>query len=111
MATKVDLTYIATGFGIVVLDVRKQEISDTYIIGSSGSQIKINDITFANGYIYAVTDNGIYYALESEPFLSDFTNWNILNCPLSSSNTFQIIEYFSAKTKIILDFFELEITQ
>jgi hypothetical protein len=102
MASKDDLTYIATGFGIVVLDVRKQEISDTYIIGSSGSQIKINDITFANGYIYAASDNGIFYALESEPFLSDFTNWNILNCPLSSSNTFQVIEYFSEKNSLLI---------
>lgn len=69
--------YLACGFGIVVLDISKQEVKDTYIIGSGGSQIKINDITTTSSTIYAATDLGVYSANLNSPFLSNPSVWSI----------------------------------
>ena len=44
MYSKGDYTYLATGFGIVVVDVDREEIKDTYYIGANGDQIKVNDL-------------------------------------------------------------------
>lgn len=72
-----NFTYLACGFGIVVIDIKRQEVKDTYIIGSGGAQIKINDITISSNTIYAATDNGVYKASLSSVFLSDPSNWSL----------------------------------
>ena len=74
---KDELAYLACGFGIVVLDISKQEVKDTYIIGTGGSQIKVNDITTNSTTVYAATDNGVYSANLNNPFLSNPSVWNI----------------------------------
>jgi hypothetical protein len=56
---KDDLAYLSCGFGIVVFDVAKKEIKDTYIFGPGGSQIKVNAVFVENGIIYAGTENGM----------------------------------------------------
>ena len=89
--------YLACGFGIVVLDVKKEEIKDTYIIGTGGSQLKINDITIDDTYIYAATDNGIYTANKTSSFLSDFTVWSKDNSIPNSNGEFSIIHLFNNK--------------
>ncbi len=89
--------YLACGFGIVVLDVRNEEIKDTYIIGSGGSQIKINDIAIDNDSIYAATNMGIYQAHKNTPFLSDHTNWSEdTNFP-HSGDTVSMIAWYQNK--------------
>lgn len=69
------LSYLSCGFGIVVLDLERQEVKDTYIIGTGGSQVKVNDLTVFSDTIYAVTDAGMYKASLNAPFLSDPNNW------------------------------------
>ncbi|PIF05503.1 MAG: hypothetical protein CSA36_06255 [Draconibacterium sp.] len=66
--------YLSCGFGIVVLNLEKNEIKDTYYIGSGGSSISINDVEWDNQYVYATTNNGILRA-ERSTNLSDFNNW------------------------------------
>ena len=95
MYSQENLTYLATGFGIVVLDVFNEEIKDTYIIGDNGAQIKVNDITIGNGNIYAATDAGLRYASLSEPFLSDPSVWSEMTVATATGNAFQLIDYFS----------------
>ena len=74
---KNELAYLACGFGIVVLDIAKQEVKDTYIIGNGGTQVKINDITSNSSTLYAATDAGIYSANLNSPFLSNPSVWSI----------------------------------
>ena len=42
--------YLSCGFGIVVLNLDKQEIKDTYYIGPNGTAININDLTSDNNF-------------------------------------------------------------
>ncbi len=66
--------YLATGFGIVKVDLERKEISDTYFIGSNASYINVHDITFDGTYFYAATEKGIYQA-NGNTNLADFNNW------------------------------------
>ncbi len=69
------LGYLSCGFGIVVFDLDKFEIRDTYKFGPNGAAIQVNDVQTANGYIYAATNSGLYRADLSNNFLSNFENW------------------------------------
>ena len=72
---KGNLAYLSTGFGIVVFDISKREVKDTYIIGAGASQLAINQVTINNSLIYAATEDGLYIASESSAFLTDFNSW------------------------------------
>lgn len=71
------LAYLACGFGIVVLDIAKQEIKDTYYIGALGSQIDVKALAFhqPENKFYAATENGIYAATASTN-LAYYVNWS-----------------------------------
>lgn len=72
------LAYIATGFGIVVLDTDKLEVQDTYLIGNLGGYVNVNSITMDTINIYAATNEGIYFADKTNPSLADYNNWNVI---------------------------------
>ncbi len=67
--------YLACGFGIVVLDMEKEEIKDSYNFDPLGNAINIRDITTDNLYIYAATDDGVYRALKTSN-LTIYTSWS-----------------------------------
>lgn len=74
-----EFAYIATGFGIVVFNLEKNEFADTYIIGQGGSYLKINNTAIYNNEIYALTDNGVYKGSLDDPFLGNYENWTKVN--------------------------------
>lgn len=73
--------YICCGFGIVVLDTERNEIKDTYYIGTLGAAINVRDITSDGTYLFAATDAGIYRALLSNPNLANYSSWTMINNP------------------------------
>ncbi len=70
--------YLATGFGIVVLDTDKMEIHDTYIIGAGATYINVYDITSDGTNLYAATATSVYTAPLSAPNLANFTYWTVM---------------------------------
>lgn len=73
------LAYMATGIGIVVLNLDKYEIKDTYIIGAGGTKIKVNAITSDGAWLYAATEEGIKKAPVNNANLADFRNWQLIS--------------------------------
>jgi ligand-binding sensor domain-containing protein len=71
-----DLAYVACGFGIVVFDLKKEEVKDTYYIGAQGDMVNVTDVAKYNGRIYACTDNGVYYASQDAQNLANFATWH-----------------------------------
>ena len=71
-----DLAYVACGFGIVVFDLNREEVKDTYYIGSHGSMVNVTDVAIFNGRIYASTTDGVYYALLSSQNLANYAAWS-----------------------------------
>jgi streptogramin lyase len=69
--------YLSCGFGIVVLDVDREEIHDTYYIGPDGDLINVLDLTFnpVDNEFYAATEIGIFRA-NADDHLAYFASWN-----------------------------------
>ncbi|NUM32166.1 MAG: T9SS type A sorting domain-containing protein [Bacteroidetes bacterium] len=67
--------YLSSSFGIIVIDINKLEISDSYQnIGPSGSVIPIFSTVRYNNFLYAGTNTGLIRA-KADANLSDFQNW------------------------------------
>ena len=64
--------YMSTNFGVVILDLEREEFSNTYTLGMiTHSSVE------TNGFIYAATEKGLYRgSLQSN--LLDFANWKLL---------------------------------
>ncbi|MFZ6050360.1 type IX secretion system anionic LPS delivery protein PorZ [Halocola ammonii] len=88
--------YLATGFGIVVINIEAQEVADTYIIGPNASQLKIYSITSDGENLFAVTENAVYKGSLGDPFLANYQNWDQINDlpPIGNNARFaQLINY------------------
>ncbi len=71
--------YLACSFGIVVIDIIKHEIYDTWRPGNGSENPEIWDIAFGGGKVYAATGAGVYSADLNDPGLAYFGNWSIIN--------------------------------
>ena len=89
-----ETAYLSTGFGIVVVNLEKDEISDTYLIGDNGQALKVNQVTSDGTYLYAATDQGIRKGLLSDPFLVDFNAWETISDIPGSAGAFGTIAFF-----------------
>jgi len=86
------LCYLSCGFGIVVLDVEKLEIKDSYIIGQEGNYLPVYDVDFIDDQIFAGTKEGLKYAPLSSSNLLDYSNWkDVENIALQKYN-YNILE-------------------
>ena len=79
--TRGKFAYMACSFGIVVVDLAKKEIYDTWKPGTGTESTEVWDIAFGNDKIYAATSMGIYTANLTDPGLSYFGNWKLNTLP------------------------------
>jgi hypothetical protein len=68
--------YLACSFGIVVLDITRKEIYDTWNPGTGSEDAEVWDIGFGNGKIYAATGAGVFSGDLSNRGLSYYGNWS-----------------------------------
>ncbi len=67
--------YLATAFGIVEYDLQALEFGFTAF-----TDVQVYDITTVSDYIYAATDDGVYYnRLDGTINLADFSTWGLLD--------------------------------
>lgn len=67
--------YLSCGLGIVVVDVKKEEIADTYIIGENGGFLATYKVEIVGDSIYAHTESGVLSAYSKDPNLSNYEKW------------------------------------
>jgi len=67
--------YLCCGFGLVVVDLDRMEIKDTYYLGPDGSPLSIYDLVSDGLRFYVATENGIYHAPVNSPNLSNYASW------------------------------------
>jgi ligand-binding sensor domain-containing protein len=67
--------YLSTGVGIVVIDLKRRSIKETYSFSLNSQNIGIYGITIANGYIYAATEKGLYKAPKNSVTIQSFPTW------------------------------------
>jgi hypothetical protein len=77
--TRGKYAYLTCSFGIVVLDLDRKEIYDTWKPGTGSEVNEVWDITFGNGKVWAATETGVYSADLTSQGLSYFGNWDLLD--------------------------------
>ena len=92
-----DLAYVACGFGIVVFDLKKEEVKDTYYIGNQGDAVNVTDIALFNGRIYASTEDGVYYASQDAQNLANYSAWHFDNSLVHPHLAYTEMEVFNGK--------------
>ena len=70
---------LSTGFGIVVLNLEKNEIGDAWVLGNGGAYVKINGTANNGGYYYAATTEGLKKAPAMGVNLADYRNWTTVS--------------------------------
>lgn len=85
-----DFAYLAADFGLVVLDVKKNEIKETYQnIGKDGRKVAVKQIVFARDSIFANTSGGVLGAsFSSTTNLQFYGNWK----PIAVSAASQLFQ-------------------
>lgn len=86
-----EFAYLSCGFGIVLIDLYREEVKDTYMIGANGSQVRVNGVIFHSDSIYAATEEGLYRAWKQSPTLSNFNNWHKVNTVPQQNGPFNLI--------------------
>lgn len=86
--------YLSCGFGIVVVNLEKQEIKDTYYIGNEGSSVNVLDMAYNDTSLFAATEEGVYYADINNPNLAFFENWKKLNTLPDPEGTYNHVHTF-----------------
>lgn len=70
--------YVATDFGVVVVDYLKKEIKDTWKLGEENSNIVCNNVILHDGFFFVATSLGIYTAPESSNALTYYGSWSVM---------------------------------
>lgn len=89
--------YIACSFGIVVYNLDRKEVKDTYYIGDNGSYVNINDIAIFNDTIYAATEKGLYKASLKEQSLANYAVWHLDESLIHPLINYNEIETFGGR--------------
>jgi hypothetical protein len=74
-----DVAYVATDFGILVINLDKKEISSTYYIGDNASNLRVLQLAFDNAYLYAATASGVRRVLRDAPNKHIYEAWELVS--------------------------------
>ena len=78
------MAYISTDFGIVLLNLKKQEFSNTYTLN-----LNVNSTMVHDGYLYACTTTGLYRGRITDNLL-DNKNWTkLFDYPVSAIDCYK----------------------
>jgi len=92
------IAYLSCSFGLVLIDIEKLEIKDTYNLIINEEFSPITGCTSINDSLYVSTPSGIYRANINSNLLNDFSNWSIYDT--SKNNLENIV---SSSYKILCD--------
>lgn len=71
--------YLSTGLGVIVLDADKYEVADTWFIGNTGGQVRINGFTSDNSFFYAATAEGLKKVPINSANPANYANWHLIS--------------------------------
>lgn len=89
------LAYLSTGLGIIVLNLNKYEVKDTWQIGANGAQTNVNSFTDDGSYFYAATSEGLKRLPLNIPNPGNYANWQLVSGTngLSMGEISQVIHF------------------
>lgn len=92
------LAYLSTSFGMVVLDLAKLEVKDTYSnLGPGGEIVDVRSSAVLRDSIYLATGIGVLGAKLSGVNLQDFASWVNMQGGLEGGATASLVASFNGK--------------
>lgn len=92
--------YLSCSFGILVLNMKKKEVADTYFIGPNGSQLNVLNTVIFNNNIYSLTSSTLFQADINNTNLVNYGFWSQVN-GLPGSGDFQMITAFNGSLYLL----------
>lgn len=94
--------YLASGIGIIKLNLENFNLEENYILGENSTYLEIIDLAFARDSIFAITEKYILAASINQNLL-DLNNWKIKTIPTTVEKFLRINGlnqniYFTVKT-------------
>jgi hypothetical protein len=86
--------YLSCSFGVVVVDLVKNEIADTWYFDMDGVRLGINEMAYDGTNIYAATTSGLYRAKLEGTNLLDFSHWSRMNFLPAPGALFSSLAWF-----------------
>ncbi len=71
---KNNIAYLSSTFGLILIDIIKNEIKDTYSVNGPES-CSVNGCAFLGDSIIVATSNGVFFSNINSQSLSDYNNW------------------------------------
>lgn len=71
--------YLSTGLGVIVVDAIRYEVKETWLIGSSGNNVKVSGFTSDASFFYAATDEGLKRTPVNIANPASYLNWQLLS--------------------------------
>lgn len=79
-----DRVYICTSIGILNINMRRNEVAETYVLLDGDTELQTHAVSVLNDSIFAVADDAIYAAsLQSN--LIDYASWQPISEPFDST--------------------------
>ncbi|MCJ8166945.1 T9SS type A sorting domain-containing protein [Pontibacter sp. E15-1] len=92
------LAYLSTSFGVVVLDLQRLEIKNTYSnLGPTGEVVSVQAAAILRDSIYVSTDIGLLAARRAGANLQDFHNWSGMGGGLPTPNAASSLAAFNGQ--------------
>lgn len=87
--------YLATGFGVVVIDLARHEIKETCYIGVGGAYTVVRDLAFSADSLYAATGEGLKRIAVGEPYPTISDRWTVDS--RMAGVTVTMLEYYAGR--------------
>ena len=69
--------WLCCAFGIVKVDLLKEEVAETWYLGAQNDLKEANDLASMGGSWYVATNHGIFTAAKQNSNLQDYRNWQL----------------------------------
>lgn len=94
------MAYLSTNVGVVVIDLLKYEIKESWILGSNGNTLEVFSLTKSLGNWYAATPNGIYTTAITNTNIADPKSWTVF---YNAANNMTVKKISSTPTGLIIE--------
>lgn len=94
------MAYVNTNIGVVIIDLFKYEIKESWILGSSGNILEVFSLTKGSGNWYAATQNGIYTTPITNTNIADAKSWTVF---YNAANSLPVKKISSTPTGLIIE--------
>lgn len=71
-----NIAFLGTHFGIIELNLKKREVTDTYYIGPNASSVSITELAIANDTLFALSEKDLYKGCLKDQLIN-YNNWTI----------------------------------